>query len=248
MKNISLMPIVLALTMGLVGSNLHAGESKPTPSPAPTPTLAESAGEAAAKAGTDFLKGLGGTAANTAVKTGMAAAGLPPLNLNTNINVNTNITNCLSGDTVNNVTGSNNQVQNVLTATCNRAGGATGDIGKFTLANNKTVAVYKVVDMPLLANTSYNFTFANGSASFAALIKSSVSGQVVTTYTTRQKARDRWTEHHTFGLEGNPYTGAGIAPMRVYPNGRVEIFFPNPVDPNNAIRFDVNVLNLRTPV
>ncbi len=239
MKNVSLMPIVLALTMGLVGSNLYAGEAKPKADTGLTEKVLSS--------GTGLLKDLGGTA----IKTGASAAAgsvLPPLNLNLNLDINQETTNCLTGDTVNNVTGDGNTIQNVLTANCNRVGGATGDVQKFTLSNNKAVTINKIVDMPLLANTSYNFTFAKGSASFAALLNPSVGGLTVTTYTTRLKTRDRWAEHFTFGVEGNAYTAEGLAPMRVYPDGKVEIFFPNPLDPENAIRFDINVLNPRTPV
>lgn len=241
MKNL-LMPIVLAVTMGLAGSNLYGAlqESKPTPSPAPTPTLAETAGKTASKAGTDFLKGLGGTAATTAA----AAAGIPPLNLN--LNISTDVVNCVSGDTVTNVTGNNNQVQNVISATCNRVAGATGDVVPLMFESNKVITVAQVMDLTVMADTAYNFNFSRGTGSIASVVKNSARGYEVVLYTTRSKASGFWVERYSFGVTGNPFGAQGIAPMRVYPNGNVQIFFPNPVNPKGAVRFEINLLNPRT--
>lgn len=244
MKNVSLMPLVLALTMSFVGSNLYAEDvAKPTPSPAPTATLAETAGKTAGKAGTDFLKGIGGAAAGTAA----AAAGIPPLNLN--LNIDTKVIKCNDGDNISTVNGDNNQIQNIR-GNCDQRIGATGDVARFTLPSTVVTVNKAHQDIKLLPNVAYNFIFDGGrsSAALAAYVAPTVSGFEVVIYTTRTTARDRWTERFRFGVDGQAFTNEAIAPLRVYPDGKVQLFFPDPSNQADAVRLELNVLNRRTVV
>jgi hypothetical protein len=239
--------LILTLTAG-IGSMFAAEEAKPRPDTGllGSEAVGKSAGEAV-KSGIGSL--FGSTAKSGAAAAVTAATGIPPLNLN--LNINTDVTNCNTGDIVNNVTGSNNQVQNVITTTCNKVAGASGDVARFTLPSQK-VTVTTVQDIEIYPNIAYEFVLANGkTASFAAVAGEplySASGITtpVTTYTQRTKG-NRWSERFRFGVD-NVIGTEFIAPMRVYPNGKAEIFFPNPVNYNNARRLDLDLLNLRMPV